>query len=645
MLLVPVFVVAVALTWVATWQAGRLLQTLAGQVLDQTTDRVEQTVNSYLENAVLATGHAALKITSGELPADQPRRWRPELFDYLQAFPEINSVTFGNTQGDATWMIRYPGEKGYEYAILDEETNGELIEYRVSESGTVGEQISTYVYDPRQRPWYQAVVTVGGPTWSEPYSWVRGNGGQTTLGIAYARPIFNDNNDLVGVIESDISLTDVSRFLAQTPVFETGQAVLMDADRRLLGTSADAVVVSADGKRILASDSADPLISSVAKAMETHSSEHFVEKQFLEISGQEYRVETRPLGDPWGLNWTLTVIVPNEEIMAGVSDLRRQAWLIGGLVVLATLALGIWAAWTLVRPVTEIADAVRTIGEGNLDHAVEVRGHREFEQLSRELNQMSLALKDRMRLRHSLSLAMEIQQKLLPSSVPQVPGLEVAGHSTYCDETGGDYYDFLEVSETDSDELVVVLGDVMGHGVAAALLMATVRGILRSRAEDENSLGNWLTHINNLLVEDTGGERFMTMVLLLVDPATRRVRMASAGHDLPLVYFPNTDSFIELEDVGGLPLGLVSGESYREMKRTDLPPGTLVLVATDGLWESPNAAGEQYGKERICESMRAHAAKSADEIASRITEDLATFRGQAQQDDDITFVLVKFTQP
>ena len=264
-------------------------------------------------------------------------------------------------------------------------------------------------------------------------------------------------------------------------------------------------------------------------------------------------------------------------------------------------------------------------------------------QLSDELNRMSAALKDRMRLRQSLSLAMEIQQKLLPAQSPAVPGLDVAGQSTYCDETGGDYFDFIELTKTDSEELIVVLGDVMGHGIAAALLMATARGILRSRAGEEESLGTWMKHVNELLVEDTGGERFMTMALLVCDASKRRIKLASAGHDLPLMYDPVGDKFVDVPDVAGLPLGLVADQDFPESRINDVPSGSILLVGTDGLWESENTAGEPYGKERIRQVMRAHASESAQQISDAISASLLKFRGEARQDDDITFVLVKFS--
>ncbi len=642
--LLPVLAVVIAFTLVASWQGRRLADELAGRVMDQATARIEVSVNSYLRNAVLVTDHVSRLIAEKKLDPKQLREWKTVLHRELAVNDSINSVTFGTPTGEATWMIRYPNEPGMEYAIRDDKTKDKIVEHRIGTNGSLGEKLGSYKYDPRVRPWYKAAVKAGNPTWTKPYAWVRGNGGDSTLGIAFARPIKDRQGELVGVLDSDIGLVDVSLFLKEARVLNSGESILVGRDGKLLATSLNVPVVGPNGTLVDVNSADNALITDVAEKVGDFGKIGSPRRLLVDSGGKNYRVEIRPLNNPWGLDWRVAVIVPDAEIMAGVATLRKQVWWIGGAIALGALALGVLLSWSLVRPVTELADAVRQIGDGNLDQKVEVGGHQEFVQLSDELNRMTEALKDRMRLRQSLTLAMEIQQKLLPSNAPKLDGLEIAGHSTYCDETGGDYYDFIDVGETNSHELMIVLGDVMGHGVAAALLMATARGILRSRAGEEGSLGQWLTHLNQLLVEDTGGERFMTMVLLIVHPIQRTVRLACAGHDLPIVHNPQDDHFSELPDVGGLPLGLIASEEYIESKQQGFTPGQILLVGTDGLWESENSQGEPYGKDRLREVIRSNSAKSAQEIATAINADLDGFRGEARQEDDITFVLVKFTE-
>jgi sigma-B regulation protein RsbU (phosphoserine phosphatase) len=249
-------------------------------------------------------------------------------------------------------------------------------------------------------------------------------------------------------------------------------------------------------------------------------------------------------------------------------------------------------------------------------------------------------LADRMRMRHSLALAMEVQQRLLPESAPHIEGLDVAGRSIYCDETGGDYYDFLQLDAMGPRQLGVTVGDVTGHGIAAALLMATGRALLRSRLHIPGNLAQVITDINRQLSADTDAGRFMTLVYVLIDTAARTLRWVSGGHDAPLTYDPTTGAFGELAG-GGLPLGIEAHWQYEEYSAPLLPAGAVIVLGTDGIWEARSPSGEMFGKDRLREVMRANAQRSADDISAAITTAVAAFRAGAAQEDDITLVVVK----
>lgn len=641
----PVLAVLLAFGALASWEVGRATEELVGQIVDQITSRVEQKLNDDLATAVQVTDQTAKMIRDGALDPNDLRAWRPSLFRQIDAFERISSITFGAPDGRATWIIRYPGEEGLEYAIKDDQTGAEIVEYQVAENGALGDRIGAYVYDPRERPWYQAALAADEPTWSDVYAWVRHDGGVSTLGLAYVRPIRDAEGRLLGVLDSDVGLLAVSEFLRSVNISESGQAFLVGPDGNLIAASADVEVTTGDDGRVPAAEAGDPLIRAVVAAIDEQAGgfDAIASRQRLRLDrgGEGYRVEVEPWQNPWGLDWRTVVVLPESDMLAGVEALRRRAWLIGGLVALGALGLGVVASQAMVRPVLGLADGVRAIGEGDLDHRVEVRGAQEFAQLSESLNQMAAALKEHLKVRQSLALAMEIQQKLLPEDPPRIAGLDVAGHSTYCDETGGDYYDFLELDETVEGDLIVVLGDVMGHGVAAALLMATARGILRSRATEPGSLGDLLTHVNKQLEADTGGERFMTMILLVVDVHHKRIRWASAGHDAPILYDPESDSFPHLPDINGLPLGVMPDSDYQEANLDGLGPGRILLVGTDGIWEARSPSGEEFGKDRLREIIRAHRDNSAEQITEAINDALRRYRGEAHQDDDITFVLAK----
>jgi sigma-B regulation protein RsbU (phosphoserine phosphatase) len=320
--------------------------------------------------------------------------------------------------------------------------------------------------------------------------------------------------------------------------------------------------------------------------------------------------------------------------------------LIGSLAVLVALGLGIFVAMWLLRPILAVVAHARRVGGGELDARIDRHDTREISQLSGALNDMADGLQDRMRLRHALNLAMEVQQSLLPARTPHVKGLDVAARSKYCDETGGDYYDYLNVEGIGPHALSVALGDVMGHGIAAAMLMATARGVLRSRARERGSLGELLTHLNEHIVADTRGDRFMTMFLAVIDVANMTMRWASAGHDQPLVYDPRQGGALtEIDPTGGgVPLGVMEGEQYHELTYTGLQPGQVLLVGTDGLWEATNAAEEQFGKQRVADAIAAAAHGSAAEIERAIYDRLQSFCAGCTQKDDVTYVVIKVTR-
>ena len=148
----------------------------------------------------------------------------------------------------------------------------------------------------------------------------------------------------------------------------------------------------------------------------------------------------------------------------------------------------------------------------------------------------------------ALNLAQEVQQNLLPQRPPQLESIDVAGRSLYCDETGGDYYDFIALS---GNNLSIVVGDVSGHGVSAALLMASVRAYLRARANLSGSTAEIITDVNRLISVDTAETgQFMTMFYLVVEPQNSRITWVRAGHDPGFLYCTETDQFEELSGAG-----------------------------------------------------------------------------------------------
>ena len=248
--------------------------------------------------------------------------------------------------------------------------------------------------------------------------------------------------------------------------------------------------------------------------------------------------------------------------------------------------------------------------------------------------------KERDRLRHSLELARDVQQILLPKHNPRVAGLDVAGKSIYCDETGGDYYDFIKFEE--NEKLGVVVGDVAGHGISSALLMASVRSALRQRLASPGSIAQMISDVNHQLAgdfEDSG--QFVTLVYLAVDPVKKKIEWVRAGHEPALLYDPAANDFFELAG-SGMALGVDRHCQYEKNCNDGVSRGSIIVLATDGVWETRNASGQMLGRRAIYDIIRKNSMAGAGDIIKAIFEQIGKFRKSAEPEDDITLVVLKF---
>ena len=218
-----------------------------------------------------------------------------------------------------------------------------------------------------------------------------------------------------------------------------------------------------------------------------------------------------------------------QSVVKQISELMRWVLAMGLGVMLAVVVAAFFFSRTVTRPISQLAEASRSLGEGDFDARVEIKTCDEFKQIGQAFNDLGPRLKENYQLRQALALAMEVQQRLLPQSQPKVPGLDIFGKSVYCDETGGDYYDFISGAGAGEDGTMVVVGDVTGHGLPAALLMASARAFLRQRISMPGSLSNILADVNRQLVLDvyqTG--RFMTLLACRFEADAKSMAWARA---------------------------------------------------------------------------------------------------------------------
>jgi sigma-B regulation protein RsbU (phosphoserine phosphatase) len=521
-------------------------------------------------------------------------------------------------------------------------------------------------FDPRTRTWYEAAVKTGDLTWVPPQI----DASTRRLLLNAAMPIRGPDGAIAGVTGIDVDI------LARLTALHA---------RLRLGTNAESYIVRlvdaagepfrgdpAQGRaslRVVAATtytdtgaSWDAALEETALVSGTPTGIDAMAGDLLAGHAGLRHMPHRGTDAIWvygsleRLGAALLYIVPAEDVAAIAEAAQGSIWGatmeqvrlagIASVVLIGLVAfLSAFAARSVTRPLRDLAAAAETLAQGDLDTRVPVTGKDEVGQLAAAFNAMVPELQSHIKVKQELSLAHEVQQKLLPAAPPVIPGYDIAGISIYCDDVGGDYYDFLDlVDELGERRAGVIVGDVTGHGIAAAMTMTSVRALLRSHAGDGRQLLPVMRAVNRHLAADASGGRFVTLVYLVVEPGTRprTLRWISAGQAPLLFYDPATGQFEELS-VHDIPLGVAPEWAFHESERNEWPAQGVLVIGTDGIWETQNPEGRPFGEVNLKNVVRASVALSAREICEAVADRLRSFARGAPQKDDVTLVVLKFT--
>ena len=349
----------------------------------------------------------------------------------------------------------------------------------------------------------------------------------------------------------------------------------------------------------------------------------------------------------------LLLIVPKDDITAEATLMEttvrqrvdKQVKVTGLILVGTVLVVGLFAfilSHSITANIQKLVNAARGIAKGDFQVRTGLRTRDEIGELGRTFDRMIPAMEERVRMKQALDVAMEVQQNFLPQHMPQIPGLDIAAASRYCDETGGDFFDFMDFCCSDRDTIGIAVGDVSGHGISAALLMSSTRALLRSRVKQPGKLSDIIEDVNSLLVKDTTRTgQFVTLFYLELNRWAQKITWIRAGHDPALLYDPSAGRFEELAGEGQA-LGVDGNYRFSAASRDNLSPGQIIFIGTDGVWEAENQQGERFGKARLKSILRKHHKRSSEDIVAAVGDELTEFCGTARPQDDVTLVVVKF---
>lgn len=327
---------------------------------------------------------------------------------------------------------------------------------------------------------------------------------------------------------------------------------------------------------------------------------------------------------------------------AALSQILLYYTLIGIIAVTMGIAMAFTISRFLSTPIGDIIVDVEQIAQGDLGHMIRSMPNPEFQKLEKSINLMIGKIQtystELERGRAEIRIAAEIQRTFLPRRGPELEDYEIAARNIPAQEVGGDYYDFITLDERN---LGVVIADVAGKGIPAALFMALSRSIMRAVASRDKATDEVIRESNDLITADASAGMFVTLFYCVLDRDSGHLVYVNAGHNPPLHYRSETATLHTLLPTG-MAMGVLQGNTY-SVGNVSLAPGDLLVLYTDGVTEAFNHDGEEFGEGRLMDIVIASHDSNAEDLLEIIFSRVNEFTGGATQSDDITVVVIRRT--
>lgn len=342
-------------------------------------------------------------------------------------------------------------------------------------------------------------------------------------------------------------------------------------------------------------------------------------------------------------------------------DLGALVWRYVGLGVLTSLlagTVGVLLSRRISRPIIQLNDEVAAWAGRDFAKDATIREHLASlaaaqndetgdlsrrvldvqDKLEKYLIDLTHATAEKQKIEHQLEIAKSIQESLLPERMPDVENFEIIGWSKPADQTGGDYFDWIALPD---GKIMLTIADVTGHGIGPALVTAASRAYARATFNSDNALEATVARLNDLLHEDLKGNRFVTLIACLLDPAFRRMQLLAAGHGPLMFYSKKRDSVLVTEDTHGVPLGAFDKFEYDKPTELRFEEGDVLVLVSDGFYDWMDGSGDVFGTERLRDSVLQSCRTDPTQVIERLRSDVESFSGGRHQHDDTTALVIR----
>lgn len=508
---------------------------------------------------------------------------------------------------------------------------------------TMDLSVEAYDYSSGKWEWFTSPRQTKLAGWTEPYF---DEGAGDVVMCTFSAPFLGPGREFRGVVTVDVRLDSLQNRLRPAIDASTNVAILSRRGTFISWPQPEVIM--------------NATIFDVARNLSRPDIAQLGQRMIAGLSGAEQTIDAN--GSPLLIayapipsnGWSYGALIDEEAVMAPVYDELRGRVALAGTGILIGIFVVLGVSWWLTRPVERLAAAVGALGRGDLNVRVpEVRSRDELGELSRAFNRMTAQLREHVEARtreaaamhaveSELRVAREIQSSLLPRSFPPYPNrpeFELHALASTARQVGGDFFDFWFLTD---ETLALVIADVSGKGVPAAMFMAVTRTLLRNLAMTCKSPAEILERANTILLKDNEHGMFVTVFIGFYDTFTGRLRYANAGHPPPLLVRCNGNGAPPIVDRFGSVTGTVLGAIERQrytVQEGSLQPGDRLVFFTDGITEARGPGNSLYGQKALSDLLAARADGHARAMCELIIDEITRYQNGELADDATVMVL------
>lgn len=662
-LVLVIFLLGISILAVTYMGSRTAMRTVSSLMITQSFEQTELKLKQFFDPVISALSLSRSWGEQGVFDIHDPDHLNILFMPLLEQNPQVSSMLLADTNGNEFMLQKT--KTGWVNRITDQSTKrnrSRWIEWNRDKEQTVNEW-RIFDYDPSTRPWFTGALEIlsrkdqagSAPEsskiyWTQPYTFFSTKDSGITASTSF---VGKDGQRFV--VGFDVLLNNISAFTTNLKVSEHGMIVVLTQTNHIIGLPRDRLYnTEAKRKSALLKTPEELGVTLAIDAASTFRGRppsaqgpvRFVSE------GLAWWGEARTLALLSTQPLITVVLIPEDDLVSEIITIRY--WILG----LTCLAL-LWALWRariltlrFSRPIEALVRNSNRIRQGDLSaHSKIDSSITEVQSLAMAHEEMRIGLASLTKLEGDLQLARQIQQNTFPERLPKLSRYELSAWSIPAEETGGDTYDIIPFShnaennmvtftENDPSSVSLLLADATGHGIGPALSVSQVRAMLRMAIRNGTDLSHIVCYMNDQLCHDLHAGRFITAFLGELSTQHDRIDWISAGQ-APILHFKNSGNDCTVLDATQAPLGVLESTPPPSPVTTDIKPGDIFVILSDGIFEAKCENGTTFGLDRIVHIVKEHATESTENIMDEIRSQLTAHLGSHPANDDQTAIILK----